>query len=910
MERSRSGLVGRHTELAALIGAVTGAPRLVLVEGEPGVGKSRLVRELLVQPCLAGRTVLRAQCPPVATPFAGGAAVEALRHTADRLRAAGPLPAVTGALRSLLPELADVLPPAVEPGRHQVVRAFQEVLAALAPAVLVIDDAQWLDPETLDLLRVLADEGPTVVLALRRHEFRELDSPPLTERYGEVARIELAPLDVTACGELAAAVVGPVSDAFVAALHHRSGGLPLEILELVREPDKKVPDRIRATTLDRVSRLGRGVTAVCRAMAVLDDPVSEAELVAVAGLPEQTVADAVSQALDAAVVREVRPGRYALRHPLATRAVYESTPGPRRREMHVRAAALLAASDPKAHVRLAHHHRYADDLPRWVEYTVAAADQAASRGDTALAVTVLEQALDDTELPVAAKESLAVRLSREMQQGIAKPGTLERLRTIVRDWPLSRGARGEIRMNVGRVLINQVGHVDDGRREIERAVADLSLRRSVVARGLASLALPAMGAVPVERNLRWLAQAEQACAGSNDHEVLAALRANRLTAQMQVADPRVWQVVADLPAAPASPQVRRQLARTYLNLADAATWNGHFAPARRHLEAARALVADTAVPYLATLAVGTELRLAAVTGDWQGLAEKIDQLVAQVGEMGYLAADALLARGWLETGRLRGGRAMAAFTAAGVAAPGMVPIEAAGHAGRARLLLARGDAVAAYDESAVGLALVRQKNNWVWASELTPVAVQALVDTGRVAEASELVAEFARGIADRDAPLAAAAELFCRAVLGRSVELFTAASEAYGVLPHPHAAATAAELAGRCAAESGDVPTAVARLRTAEAEFDRLTATADAHRCRRAVRRYDPSQPRKGRIGYGNTLSPREHEVAELAAAGLTNQEIAVRLVISRRTVEQHVGKILRKLELPSRGLLGDRLAQ
>ncbi|HET6287390.1 MAG TPA: helix-turn-helix transcriptional regulator, partial [Amycolatopsis sp.] len=83
-----------------------------------------------------------------------------------------------------------------------------------------------------------------------------------------------------------------------------------------------------------------------------------------------------------------------------------------------------------------------------------------------------------------------------------------------------------------------------------------------------------------------------------------------------------------------------------------------------------------------------------------------------------------------------------------------------------------------------------------------------------------------------------------------------------------------------------------------------LGATVDALRCRRSLRRCDPEMPRRGRKGYGEALSPRELEVARLAARNLTNREIGERLFLSPRTVEIHIGRALRKLGLPSRTVL------
>ncbi|WP_238547001.1 response regulator transcription factor [Saccharopolyspora erythraea] len=84
--------------------------------------------------------------------------------------------------------------------------------------------------------------------------------------------------------------------------------------------------------------------------------------------------------------------------------------------------------------------------------------------------------------------------------------------------------------------------------------------------------------------------------------------------------------------------------------------------------------------------------------------------------------------------------------------------------------------------------------------------------------------------------------------------------------------------------------------------YAELGATRDAARCRHLLRSHGTTTPsRRGRRGYGNELSPREQDVARLLAGGRTNREIAEALFLSRRTVEQHVARVLRKLGAASR---------
>ncbi|MCF6521653.1 LuxR C-terminal-related transcriptional regulator [Streptomyces sp. JJ36] len=247
------------------------------------------------------------------------------------------------------------------------------------------------------------------------------------------------------------------------------------------------------------------------------------------------------------------------------------------------------------------------------------------------------------------------------------------------------------------------------------------------------------------------------------------------------------------------------------------------------------------------------------------------------------------------------------------------PVAATAAGARIRLLFARGHTEAAAEAALSAWGWLGRKGVWVWGSELAPWAVQALTGAGRTREAAELVAGFAGGLDGRDAPSAAAALLWCRALLaeadGDPAEAqarFREASAAYAALPHPYARALTEEGAGRCAFALGSGGEAAARRLTECVE--RLTALGaawDAARVRAMLRAHRPGTERRrpGRPAYGERMSPRESEVAGLAATGLTNREIAATLHLSPRTVEQHIARAMRKLGVNSRQVLADRVA-
>ncbi|RZQ60135.1 LuxR family transcriptional regulator [Amycolatopsis suaedae] len=871
--------VARDAEIAALLAAADSPGAFVVVEGEPESGKTRLLDEL------CARTAARsARCAAHDGSVPLGPVVDAVERTGPPSKP----PPVTGALRTVLPEWAPRLPEApATTSRHHLFRALREVLG---DGPLVLDDIHLADEETHAFLRFLTGsrDAPAVVVS-------SAPGARWPARADATLALTLGPFPVDAVAALAGSTT-PAGE-----LHRRAAGRVGEILAQLQDGGT---ERFRARTAARLAAQDSAVREVVEASAVLAEAAGAAVLGAVSGLPADT---AIARAVTAGLLADLGMDRYAPGSPLTGEAVYATLPGPRRARLHARAAAALATSVDPPSARIAWHHRRAGEIPEWIRWTSGAVDQASPDE----AVRLLEEALDDPGLPRTARETFAVRLSREMPHGLVRDGTISRLRQTVRDHPLSGSARGEIRMHLGRVLINQTGQVDAGRHEIELASADLAGHEAVLARGLASLSLPHLGAVPVQENLRWLALAERASRTAGDAVVTAAVTANRMSARMQVADPDVWQDIETLPAAPDSADVRRQVSRAYVNLADAAAWNGHYAAARGYLATAKQLTTDERQPYLDALAAGTSLRLDVATGVWATVDSDAARLLDQVGAAGPLAAEPLVALGWHDNSRGRRTAALRHFERAHALAEGSAPLRASTFAGRVTVHLAGKDLVAASALARQGLAGIRTKDNWVWAAELLPLAVRVLVLLGGSGEAAELLAEFQEGIAGRDAPLATAADLLCQGMLARdageparAAELFGGARVAYDALPRPYSAASAGELAGDCQAELGDAEAAVAAYSTAEALYHGLGSAADALRCRRAMRRCDPLLPRRGRRGYGPTLSPRETEVARLAARGLTNRQIAELLFLSPRTVEIHVGKALRKLGLPSRSLL------
>jgi DNA-binding CsgD family transcriptional regulator len=199
---------------------------------------------------------------------------------------------------------------------------------------------------------------------------------------------------------------------------------------------------------------------------------------------------------------------------------------------------------------------------------------------------------------------------------------------------------------------------------------------------------------------------------------------------------------------------------------------------------------------------------------------------------------------------------------------------------------------------------------WAPAGRLLPSATEALVAAGARAEAVELVDVCTQQLRHLDVPLAPAALAYARGVLTASVADFQAAARHYDAVCAPFEAARAREQAATHLHAAG-VDGAV-ELRRAAATYERLGSVWDYHRLARFARIAGiglPSRHRGGRRGYGAELSPRERAVADLAATGRTNSEIAQELFVSASTVEKHLVAAKRKLRARSRTELANRLA-
>ncbi len=453
-----------------------------------------------------------------------------------------------------------------------------------------------------------------------------------------------------------------------------------------------------------------------------------------------------------------------------------------------------------------------------------------------------------------------------------------------------------------------------------RAVGELEGRPVPLARALSALAMPYGPGFSLAENAAWIERAVAVADESGDPVVQTAVAANRVSVLLNGGDPAAWELIDRLPRESDLAGCRQQTARGLCNAADAAVWLGHYEKSRELLAEGVALAARSGAAYAERTGRGCALVLDWATGRWAGLAERARAFVEEAGTMPYLVSDARMVLGLLALSRgewadavthLRGPQAADLDT-------GPVPISATVSGALIRLALAHDDIAAATEEAAAAWKRLRAKGNWSWAAELAPWAVEAALRAGETVTAGSMTEEFAAGLEGRDAPSAEAALEWTRAVLAEHTEgtaeaalLYESSAAAYRELPRPYHEALTTAGAARCALTLGEKrDSAVTALTDRAAVFDVLGATWDAARVRAELRRYQPAGERRqpGRPRYGDMLSPREAEVAELAAAGMSNREIATTLHLSPRTVEQHVARALQKTGVHSRQQLAQAL--
>jgi DNA-binding SARP family transcriptional activator/class 3 adenylate cyclase len=408
-------LAGREAELTRLAGAWAEAERgrcqVVMVTGEPGIGKTRLVSEAARRAHHEGGIVLYGRCDEgLGAPFRP--MVEALRHVVAHLR--GPeLTVVASAagpqLARLIPELESLVdrsaPISIDSDLARVllfdaVAAFVAALGTRAPVLLALDDLQWADEASLLLLRHMVTRSPQVPLLVLA-TYRDTDVGPDHQLQSLVAdlrredgfhRVALAGLDKPAVAALAATADPdrePDPAAFADDLLGRTNGNPFFILQLIRHfaeeskseivtpMEERVPESVREVISRRLSRLPARAGTVLRLAAVVGEDFDLPLLESVEGTVDEL--DAMEAAVAAGLVTETTPNSFRFVHALVRQTLYAELSGGRRARLHRAIGEGLAQSRNAPAADVARHLRAgaaAGGLDDAIEWTFAAIEEA------------------------------------------------------------------------------------------------------------------------------------------------------------------------------------------------------------------------------------------------------------------------------------------------------------------------------------------------------------------------------------------------------------------------------------------------------------------------------------------------------------------------------------------------------
>jgi tetratricopeptide (TPR) repeat protein len=460
--------IGRAVELrrleAVLERAEQGRPQMVLLAGDAGVGKTRLLLALADRAHRRGTRVLTGasvELGDIGLPYLP--VVDALRELADDPEEARLL---AGAAMTA-PGLGRLLP-GIEPAgvtgdgldQLQVLDAVRAVLVGLAersPVALVLEDLHWADRGTRDLVaflaRTLRSGRVSLVVSYRSDELhrRHPLRPLLAElvRLPAVERLELAPFSWAELAEYLEAIAGaPLPPEQVEGIYARSEGNPFYAEQLLAagagDARVELPATLAEVLLSRVQGLSEPAQQVLRVAAVAGRRVPHRLLAAVAGQPEADLEQGLHEAVGAGVLTtDAATGSYAFRHALLQEAVYgDLLPGEQVR-LHGAYARLLAADPDGVAAELAHHCLASHDLVGALTASVRAAEEAESVPAPAEALHHLQGALSLWERvpePAAVAGIDRVELTLRAAAAASAAGEHQRATSLAQDAARTAGA--------------------------------------------------------------------------------------------------------------------------------------------------------------------------------------------------------------------------------------------------------------------------------------------------------------------------------------------------------------------------------------------------------------------------------------------------------------------------------------
>jgi DNA-binding NarL/FixJ family response regulator len=899
-------IVGRDAELRAVERFLAGGTGALLIEGEAGIGKTTLW-QAAVEAGAAEGLVLAARPAEAEARLSYAALTDLVGGVVDEATDALPAPQ----RRAL--EAALLLAEAEEVDPRTLATAVLSLLAALARhsrVLIAVDDVQWLDPASERALAFALRRLPEGVTFVGARRTRGGEALPLELDAGSLTTVVVGPLSLAALRSVVLDVLGTTpTRAVLGRIATASGGNPFFALELARAlaasaapagPGDPLPI---PATLDealtlRLGALSDAAREAALAAAALSRPTAPLVVAAVGG-----ESDGLLEAEEAGVIEEEH-GRLRFTHPLLASALIAGVPAERRRRLHRRLAEVV--SDPEERARHLAGSTLEPDESTAARIAEAAA-LAARRGAQDAAAELYDAA---ARLTPPERSDAAARWRVAQAQALLSVADLPAARAAAR---AARDGAGERTTAATALLVLGQAAWLDGHEpaagHLEAALEAAGDDRRLAARIHARLAEVAeSGQVDAYEHAK---AAAELLVESEDPELLASMLLTQLFLRAQTgrhpADPGLLERALELERRGDGRAVLSSFGMIWFHSTD-------------DLEAARARYAFEEARYRERGEEGwraTRAAHLALAELRAGNAERAESLaedaVATLESFGGHGAWSvgLRMRSWVDVHRGRKERARATMAALAERS------DASGShwfAALDREVLGLAELLAGHPEAAAA-AYARMEEDAARAGAVVPILradanqVEALLALGHV--------EGARAALDRFEQRAAAwPRLWTTVTLPRAHALLLStegererALAALDAVSDDDAARLPHELGrnllvrGRLLRRAGRKLDAAEALRRARALFERLgapewEAEARDELDRVGLRRRDP-----------DALTASERRIAELAAAGLTNKQVAQEAFVSPKTVEANLSRVYRKLGISSRAELGARMA-